>query len=97
VPDSDSLQADACGPGYRWDMLTRVVLEAKEDMRRRGALSPDQCGGADLRAAGGAERFQSEDRVSAERVGVRGRWRSSPPTSGITNAVTASSPRAKLI
>jgi hypothetical protein len=42
VPDSDSLQADACGPGYRWDMLTRLVLEAKEDMRRRGALSPDQ-------------------------------------------------------
>ena len=42
VPDSDSLQADACGPSYRYDALTRIVLESKEDMRRRGALSPDE-------------------------------------------------------
>jgi hypothetical protein len=42
LPDSDSLQADACGPGYRYDTLTRLVLESKEDMRRRGALSPDE-------------------------------------------------------
>jgi len=42
IPDSDSLQADACGPGYRYDELTRLVLERKEDMRRRGAKSPDE-------------------------------------------------------
>jgi hypothetical protein len=42
IPDSDSLHADACGPGYRYDSLTRLVLESKEDMRRRGALSPDE-------------------------------------------------------
>ncbi|MET0925201.1 MAG: helix-turn-helix domain-containing protein [Xanthobacteraceae bacterium] len=42
IPDSDALQADACGPGYRYDALTRLVLEAKEDMRRRGAKSPDE-------------------------------------------------------
>ena len=42
IPDSDSLQADACGPGYRWDSLTRLVLERKEDMRRRGVPSPDE-------------------------------------------------------
>jgi|SRR6266508_2110736 len=42
IPDSDSLQADACGPGYRYDDLTRLVLEKKEDMRRRGAKSPDE-------------------------------------------------------
>jgi transcriptional regulator with XRE-family HTH domain len=42
IPDSDSLQADACGPGYRYDALTRLVLERKEDMRRRGAKSPDE-------------------------------------------------------
>jgi hypothetical protein len=38
----DSLQADACGPSYCYDALTRIVLESKEDMRRRGALSPDE-------------------------------------------------------
>ena len=42
IPDSDSLQADACGPGYRYHDLTRLVLEKKEDMRRRGAKSPDE-------------------------------------------------------
>lgn len=42
IPDSDSLQADACGPGYRYDSLTRTQLESKEDMRRRGLSSPDE-------------------------------------------------------
>jgi hypothetical protein len=42
VPDSDSLQADACGPGYKYDSLSRVLLEKKEDMRRRGVRSPDE-------------------------------------------------------
>jgi len=42
VPDSDKLQADACAPGYRYDSLTRLLLESKEDIRRRGALSPDE-------------------------------------------------------
>jgi hypothetical protein len=42
IPDSDSLQADACGPSYRWDSQTRLVLERKDDMRRRGVPSPDE-------------------------------------------------------
>jgi hypothetical protein len=42
IPDSDSLQADACGPGYKYDSHTRIVLESKEDMRRRQVLSPDE-------------------------------------------------------
>jgi hypothetical protein len=42
IPDSDSLQADGCGPSYRYDSHTRLVLESKEDMRRRGQQSPDE-------------------------------------------------------
>lgn len=42
VPDSDAIQADACAPGYKYDSLTRVVLESKEDIRRRGQRSPDE-------------------------------------------------------
>lgn len=41
IPDDDTLQADACGPGYKYDSNTRLVLEKKEDMRRRGVQSPD--------------------------------------------------------
>ncbi len=42
MPDSGSRHANACGPGYHYDTVGRLVLEKKEDMRRRGALSPDQ-------------------------------------------------------
>jgi transcriptional regulator with XRE-family HTH domain len=42
IPDRDSLQADACGPSYRYDSNTRLVLESKDDMRRRGCSSPDE-------------------------------------------------------
>ena len=42
VPDSDSLQADACGPGYKYDSSTRLLLESKDNMRRRGMPSPDE-------------------------------------------------------
>lgn len=42
IPDSDSLHADACGPSYKWDSNTRLVLEKKEDMRRREVPSPDE-------------------------------------------------------
>jgi hypothetical protein len=42
IPDIDSLQADACGPTYKYDSHTRVQLEKKEDMRRRGMPSPDE-------------------------------------------------------
>jgi hypothetical protein len=41
VPDKDELQADACGPSYKYDSNTRLLLEKKEDMRRRGVPSPD--------------------------------------------------------
>jgi hypothetical protein len=42
IPDSDSLQADACAPSYKYDMDQRVVLESKQDMRARGVRSPDE-------------------------------------------------------
>ena len=42
VPDSDSLQTDACGPGYKSDFKTRPSPEKKEDMRRRGVPNPDE-------------------------------------------------------
>jgi hypothetical protein len=41
IPDDDALQADACGPGYKYNSNQMLVLESKDDMRRRGANSPD--------------------------------------------------------
>ncbi len=42
IPDTDALQADACGPGYQYDANQRVQLESKEAMRKRGVRSPDE-------------------------------------------------------
>ncbi len=42
IPDNDAIQADACAPGYKYDSLTRIVLESKEDIRKRGLRSPDE-------------------------------------------------------
>jgi hypothetical protein len=36
LPDSDSLQADLVGPGYKYNSSGQLVLESKDDMRRRG-------------------------------------------------------------
>jgi hypothetical protein len=41
IPDLDSLQADACGPSYSYDVNQRLLLESKEKMRSRGIRSPD--------------------------------------------------------
>lgn len=42
IPDSDSLHADLAGPSYKVDSKSRLVLEKKEDLKKRGLLSPDE-------------------------------------------------------
>lgn len=41
LPDDDSLQADLCTPQYKRDSMDRIVLESKDDIRKRGLPSPD--------------------------------------------------------
>jgi hypothetical protein len=42
IPDSDSLQSDLCCVGYKYDSSGRLVLESKQDLKRRGMPSPDE-------------------------------------------------------
>lgn len=42
IPDRDSLQADACGPSYRYNVHQQLLIEAKADMLKRGIRSPDE-------------------------------------------------------
>lgn len=43
IPDLDSLQTDACGPGYSYDLTSQaLVIESKEHMRGRRVRSPDE-------------------------------------------------------
>jgi hypothetical protein len=42
IPDSDSLHADLCGVRYSFDSNSRLVMEKKEDMKKRGLRSSDE-------------------------------------------------------
>lgn len=41
IPKDTQLEMDLTGPGYRHDKSDRLVLESKEDMKKRGLSSPD--------------------------------------------------------
>jgi hypothetical protein len=41
IPDDDALHADLTSCGYRYDSNGRLLLESKQDMRKRGMPSPD--------------------------------------------------------
>lgn len=42
IPDSDSLHADLCGIRYKVDSNSRLVMEQKAEMKKRGVRSPDE-------------------------------------------------------
>jgi hypothetical protein len=42
LPDSDLLQADLVSCGYKYQSDGKLLLESKQDMRRRGVPSPDE-------------------------------------------------------
>jgi hypothetical protein len=41
IPDSDELHADLCGVKWKPDSKSRIYLEKKEEMKKRGLRSPD--------------------------------------------------------
>ena len=41
VPNNDALHSDICGIRYKIDSNSRLQMERKEDMKKRGIRSPD--------------------------------------------------------
>lgn len=41
IPNDDALHADLCGVKYSWDSKSRLKIERKEDMKKRGIRSSD--------------------------------------------------------
>ncbi len=48
IPDTDSLHADLCGVKYKFDSNSRLVIERKEDMKKRGIRSSDEADALNL-------------------------------------------------
>jgi hypothetical protein len=42
IPDSDSLHGDLIAPSYKFDSNSRLLIEKKEDIKKRGIASPDE-------------------------------------------------------
>jgi len=42
LPDRDSLQADLVSAGYKYNSSGQLLIESKQDMRKRGVPSPDE-------------------------------------------------------
>jgi hypothetical protein len=42
IPDSDNLHSDVTSLGYRYDSSGRLLIESKEDLKKRGMPSPDE-------------------------------------------------------
>jgi hypothetical protein len=60
IPDDDVLHADLTSCGYKYDSSGRLVLESKQDMRKRSMPSPDS---ADAMALTFSEAAPRTDRV----------------------------------
>ncbi len=41
IPDDNALHADLCGIKYKFDSNSRLQMESKDDMKKRGIRSPD--------------------------------------------------------
>ena len=67
LPDSDTLQADACAPTFTYDMQQRLLIESKEHMRQRGVRSPDEWDAVVLTFAEAVPAEESKPRVRGGR------------------------------
>ncbi|MEX3008348.1 PBSX family phage terminase large subunit [Hoeflea sp. TYP-13] len=65
IPDDDELAIDLQSPNYLYDSQNRIQLEKKEDMKKRGLLSPDL---ADALALTFAESVRTENVSVAPQV-----------------------------
>jgi hypothetical protein len=70
LPDDDALHADLVAPGYKYDARQFLLLESKDDIRKRGLRSPD---GGDAAALTLARPVKATDETAAS----AGRWRRS--------------------
>jgi len=71
IPDSDELQTDLTGLGYKYDSSDRLQIESKDDAKKRGLLSPDTSDALMLTFYGGEYVNEGEYEVNRlpERLG----------------------------
>lgn len=66
IPDSDELQTDLTGLGYKYDSSDKLQIEGKDKAKERGLLSPDTADALMLTFFGGE--YVSEDAYKVNRL-----------------------------
>ena len=69
IPDLDSLHADLCGLLYSYDSNSRLMLEKKELMKKRGLMSPDEADALALTFALPGSALSDSNRIKADIAG----------------------------
>lgn len=69
IPDSDELQTDLTCLGYKYDSSDKLIIEGKDDAKKRGLLSPDTADALMLTFYGGE--YVSEGSYKANRLPER--------------------------
>lgn len=73
IPDSDELLGDLTSLGYKFDSSGRLLIESKDDLRKRGMKSPDTADALALTFAVGDYLQTSgfiQNRISADAAGM---------------------------
>lgn len=65
IPDSDSLHSDLCGVRYKFDSNSRLIMEKKEEMKKRGIRSSDEADALCLTFALPSSAYVENEQVSA--------------------------------
>ncbi|MGL6123765.1 MAG: hypothetical protein ACRC1W_12275 [Shewanella sp.] len=69
IPDNDALHADLCGIRYKVDSNSRLVMEQKAEMKKRGIRSPDAADALCLTFSYPSSALQ--DNVTSKKVAAR--------------------------
>lgn len=62
IPDMDSLHADLCGIRYKINSNSQLVLEQKDEMKKRGVRSPDEADALALTFALPPQAFRNKEK-----------------------------------
>lgn len=71
IPDSEDLQADLCGLSYKYKSTGQLLIESKEDAKKRNIRSPDCADSLALTFSYGAQITQNQIPINSAPVAAR--------------------------
>jgi hypothetical protein len=74
IPKNTQLEQDLVGPGYKHDKQERLILESKDDMKKRGLASPDYADALALTFAQPVAHIMRQKPLNRTGMGTSFKW-----------------------